>query len=66
MQFDEEWYFGGTEGSHCEPHSLQRKKSDKKQSGRLFISSVNTSPTIMLLLYVKALISFHFLEIKIS
>ena len=41
----------------------KEKKSDKKQSGRLFISSVNTSPTIMLLLYVKALISFHFMKI---
>ena len=44
----------------------KEKKPDKKQSGRLFISSVNTSPTIMLLLYVKTLISFNFLEIKIS
>ena len=36
----------------------KEKNSDKKQSGRLFISSVNTSPTIMLLLYINKSINF--------
>ena len=26
MGLYEEWYFGGTERSHCEPHSLQEEK----------------------------------------